>query len=502
MRTLVVVVLLISSVSCQSMKTSPAAATTSPPPTERERYLEMFARGYFPGRAGQIFVVPEKGDFFLSRPDDFYRFMHGSPWDYDVEIPLVLYGEPFIRSGAFTERATQQDVAPTLATLLGLSPPASMSGRVLASALTRSREKPGVVVLAVFDGFSRSSVEGLPTLSRLRSAGAWFENMEVSYLPSVTSAGHATVATGTDPRFHGINANATYDRRTGKSDGPFPQLNPAGYMVLTLADHWNLASRGRAVIVTQGTTARAAVALAGYGGCAANARRFVMAMYDDRENGWVTNPECYRLPDYLKGHKAPLGETWLGHKVDSGRTLLRTGLFPRFQMDALVEMIEKDSVGRDGVTDLLVVSFKTPDYVSHQYGPNSAEMKAALAALDEELSRLLKVLDERAGSNRYVLAITADHGMPPEPDGTRTQRRYVEDIVDTVHDRFDPAGRGLILDFSDPANHQMFVDEDRLEELHLTMRQLADFVEGLPFVNAAFTEEEVRAARVTSSATR
>ena len=31
------------------------------------------------------------------------------------------------------------------------------------------------------------------------------------------------------------------------------------------------------------------------------------------------------------------GGTWLDHKIDSGRTLLRTGLFPRFQVDALLE---------------------------------------------------------------------------------------------------------------------------------------------------------------------
>jgi hypothetical protein len=373
---------------------------------------------------------------------------------------------------------------------------------VLSSSLTDAKEAPAVVVLVVFDGLSRKSAEALPTLARLREKGAWFGNMEVNYLPSVTSAGHATVATGTDPRFHGINANATYDRRTAKSEGPFSGLHPAGYMVLTLADHWNVATGGRAVILTQGTTARAAVSLAGYGGCAPNGKPFVMAMYDDRENGWVSNSECYRLPGYLKEHKGPLGGTWLGHEASTGRTLLRTGLFPRFQMDALLDMVEKESVGVDGVADLLVVNFKTPDYVSHQYGPDSAEMKAALLALDEEIARLWKTLEERAGENRYVLAFTADHGMPPEPDGTGKARRYVEDIVDTIHDRFDPEGRRLILDFSDPANHQMFVDEERLAELHLTMRALADFVEGLPFLRAAFTEEEVRAVRVTSSGKR
>ena len=46
----------------------------------------MFARGYFPGRSGQVFVVPKQGWFVTSR-DPLYRFMHGSPWDYDTRIP-------------------------------------------------------------------------------------------------------------------------------------------------------------------------------------------------------------------------------------------------------------------------------------------------------------------------------------------------------------------------------------------------------------------------------
>ncbi|HEY7817123.1 MAG TPA: hypothetical protein VIG29_02815, partial [Vicinamibacteria bacterium] len=71
-----------SLVSCQGTKRAPAAPP-EPARSERESFLEMFARSYVPGRSGQIFLVAEKGNFFLARPDDVYRFMHGSPWDYD-----------------------------------------------------------------------------------------------------------------------------------------------------------------------------------------------------------------------------------------------------------------------------------------------------------------------------------------------------------------------------------------------------------------------------------
>src|SRR5687768_18200374 len=55
----------------------------------RQRFLEMFARAYFPGRSGQLLIVPREGDF-ITRPDPDVAYMHGSPWAYDVSIPLML----------------------------------------------------------------------------------------------------------------------------------------------------------------------------------------------------------------------------------------------------------------------------------------------------------------------------------------------------------------------------------------------------------------------------
>lgn len=477
---------------------------SSPARSEREAVVEMFARSYVPGRSGQIFLVAEKGNFFLSRPDDVYRFMHGGPWEYDVEIPILFYGEPFIRKGEYPGAAHQQDVAPTLAAILGLPAPTTMTGRVLTEALTGGNERPRVIFLAVLDGMGRDTLERLspqlPTLSRLRRDGAWFPQARINYLPTVTSAGHSTVATGTDPRFHGIHANATFDRRTMKEDEPFPGMSPKNYMTLALADHWNLATSGRAVLIAQGTTPRAAVALAGMGGCAISGRPIVMAMFDERKAGWVTNKECFRLPDYLEDdHAAKAWEavsgTWMGHRIDSGRTLLRTALFPRFQADALIEMIEKESVGKDAVADLLLVNFKTPDYVTHQYGPESKEAEEAIRALDSELARVIAALDAAAGAGRTVVAVTADHGMPPEPKAPDQERRYVEDILAAVNQRFDPEGH-LVLDFNDAANCQMYIDPDRLDELKLTLANVAAFLEEMPFIRFAFTEDQVRAARV------
>src|SRR5512140_3035091 len=57
----------------------------------RQRFLEMFARAYFPGRTGQLLLVRREGDV-ITRADPNVAYMHGSPWSYDVSIPLMFSG--------------------------------------------------------------------------------------------------------------------------------------------------------------------------------------------------------------------------------------------------------------------------------------------------------------------------------------------------------------------------------------------------------------------------
>ena len=75
-------------------------------------------------------------------------------------------------------------------------------------------------------------------------------------------------------------------------------------MALTLADVWQLATAGRAIILAQGSIDRAATPLAGHGACQLNGAPVVLASYDQQTGGWTTNPDCYRLPEYLKDRNA------------------------------------------------------------------------------------------------------------------------------------------------------------------------------------------------------
>ena len=55
---------------------------------------------------------------------------HGSPHDYDAQVPLIFWGAPFL-PGRRTDAARVVDLAPTLAELLGVSPLERLDGHPL-----------------------------------------------------------------------------------------------------------------------------------------------------------------------------------------------------------------------------------------------------------------------------------------------------------------------------------------------------------------------------------
>jgi predicted AlkP superfamily pyrophosphatase or phosphodiesterase len=463
----------------------------------KDEFRAMFARAYYPGRSGQIMLVPREGDF-ITRTDAAYRFMHGSPWSYDASIPLLFYGPPYVRRGAYDDAASQQDIVPTLATVLGLEMPPTVSGRSLSAAVNASGGQPRVVFLIVLDGMRLDYLDrhrsSLPTLDRLQREGASFPNARVNFLPTVTALGHASIGTGADPRLHGIVLNTLYDELKGRPQSPYPDKSPRNLMVLTLADLWNLQTGGRAVIITQGGLFTAAAGLAGHGACLFNARPTILATYSS-QGSWETNPDCYKLPEYLKNQKAqPLWESangkWMGHDVSNPDAFSRSSLFSIFEGDAVVAMIENEPVGTDEVPDLVFVNLKVIDFVGHAYGPDSPEMEATLAEQDRQLGRIVQALEKKAGRDRFLIVVTADHGMPSEPASPR-KRYYDTEVVKLLHARFDPDRHALVRHF-EASNNELFIDIDRLRELGLKLADIRQYLETQPFVQAAFTEDEVK----------
>ena len=154
-------------------------------------------------------------------------------------------------------------------------------------------------------------------------------------------------------------------------------------------------------------------------------------------------------------------------------------------------MIETQPVGQDEVADLLLLNFKGADYVGHKHGPDSAELAATLQEVDRQLARILAAVEAKVGPD-FLLAVTADHGMPSEPTGDR-RRHFATDIANMLNVRFDPEKKALV-PYYEPENSQIFVDLERLGALTLTLDDLAGFLKQQSFLDSVFTEDEVRRA--------
>jgi hypothetical protein len=335
----------------------------------------------------------------------------------------------------------------------------------------------------------------MPTLSGLRARSAWFSEAQVNFIPTNTAVGHSTISTGADPRIHGITANNLYDRTHHQLHELFVGVQPEELMALTLADVWQLSTDGRAIILAQGSVDRAATPLGGHGACQLNGAPVVVASYDQQTGNWRTNANCFRLPSYLEQRNAKTlwstsGE-WMGHKIDSASAVRYSALFPTFEADAMISMIEQEPLGQDNIPDLILMNYKGADYVGHKYGPDSNELRATLAEMDRNLARILSALEAKVGKD-YFLAVTADHGMPAEPSSP-DRRHFSSSIVDLLHQKFDPQAKQLIQSY-ESENSQIFVNEERMAQLGLKLTDLVHFLETQPFFYAVFTNDQVRHA--------
>jgi predicted AlkP superfamily pyrophosphatase or phosphodiesterase len=90
--------------------------------------------GFYPRRSGDVVIVYEAFKFL----GDFIPSTHGSPYSYDTHVPLVIMGAG-IMPGRYTQAATPADIAPTLASVLGVQAPSNTVGRVLTEGTTTAR---------------------------------------------------------------------------------------------------------------------------------------------------------------------------------------------------------------------------------------------------------------------------------------------------------------------------------------------------------------------------
>ena len=97
-----------------------------------DRIGSRILRGFNAQRSGDLEIILEP--YWVRQAQG---ATHGTPYNYDAHIPLILMGRR-IKAGEYSDHVALNDLAPTLATLLGVEIPAGSVGRVLTEALGAS----------------------------------------------------------------------------------------------------------------------------------------------------------------------------------------------------------------------------------------------------------------------------------------------------------------------------------------------------------------------------
>jgi predicted AlkP superfamily pyrophosphatase or phosphodiesterase len=109
-----------------------AVSRSGLPPIQKTPLLTQIQRNYHASRSGDIYVVQEPYWFMFEKGQ--IAAMHGSPWRYDTHVPIIFLG-PKIKPQKIDRLVHPVDIAPTLAALLGMTPPSSANGAALSETL-------------------------------------------------------------------------------------------------------------------------------------------------------------------------------------------------------------------------------------------------------------------------------------------------------------------------------------------------------------------------------
>jgi predicted AlkP superfamily pyrophosphatase or phosphodiesterase len=112
-------------------------------PATQNPTRSAFADSYFPARSGDLFIVPKPYWLMDGTPTGktrSYGTGHGTPYNYDQHVPILLMGFG-IQPGEYLREVTPADIAPTLASLCGITL-APRDGHVLAEAMGKPITHP------------------------------------------------------------------------------------------------------------------------------------------------------------------------------------------------------------------------------------------------------------------------------------------------------------------------------------------------------------------------
>ena len=331
---------------------------------------------------------------------------------------------------------------------------------------TSAQNKPKLVVGIVIDQmrydylYRYENKYGKGGFKKLMQEGFHCKNNHYNYVPTYTGPGHASIYTGTVPAIHGIIANDWFDRKKDAfiycaedksvksvgTDNNAGLMSPKNMLTSSICDqlriHYNffnktigIAIKDRGAILPAGHSANAA-----YWYDALTGKWISSSYYMDSLPIWVQGFNQLSLPtkyantlwqtllpieqykesttdnnvweDHPKIDTAPV----FPHKFKGDIGLIRASPFGNtLTKEFAFATIKGEKLGKDSIPDFLAISFSSPDYVGHLYGPNSIESEDTYLRLDKDIEEILQFLDREVGKNQYLVFLTADHGVADIP---------------------------------------------------------------------------------------
>ncbi|MEL0454859.1 alkaline phosphatase PafA [Flavobacteriaceae bacterium SZ-1-7] len=368
---------------------------------------------------------------------------------------------------------------------------------------------------------------------RLVNEGFNCKNNHFNYVTTKTGPGHASIYTGTTPKYHGIIGNDWFDKTlkrdvncvednsvnpvgTNSKDG---KKSPHRMLATTFADENRLFTQFRAKTIGISLKHRGAILPAGH---TANAAYWLDYEHDGNGN-WITSTfYMEELPKWVDDfNKSDITESYFkewqtlysidtysesgddvspyegGFKGKEPSTFsydlkeLRknNGNFDVIAespygnsliTDFAIAAIDGEQLGQDEITDVLTVSYSSTDKVGHTFGPNAKEIEDTYLRLDLDLERLFKTLDSKVGVGEYTVFLTSDHGAPYAPGYLQSKRipagLFDESAMRKELNAFLLNKHGVSNLVLSRINNQIFFDHEAINENNLDLEDLKEEV--------------------------
>ena len=376
---------------------------------------------------------------------------------------------------------------------------------------------------------------------RMMNEGFNCKNNHYNYVPTYTAPGHASIYTGTTPKYHGIISNYWYDKEVKESvycaeddnvtsvgtKDDAGKMSPQRMQTTTFSDENRLFTQMQGKTIGISIKDRGAILPAGHTANGAfwfhgkDEGRFITSSYYMNElPKWVQDFNDSDIAEsYLK--------TWdtyydISTYTESGSDLnnfeggfkgKETATFPydlaklqetnkgfdiikatpygnSIVADLAIASIKGEQLGTDNITDVLAVSFSSTDYVGHNFGVNSKEIEDTYIRLDKDLERLFNALDAQVGKGEYTVFLTADHAavnVPSYLQSVKIPAGYVNaSELKTKVNTFMDSTYGASDLVESISNNQVFFNRTKLQDLKLNLQEVQ-----LALVNEMITYEHV-----------